>query len=93
VSVLHNAVHLLFGAAGIVLSRTALAARNYLFYGGIIYGVLFLYGIVVPSMSMANFVPVNDADNFLHLVLAAGMLGLSFVLNRGPAEDRIGATG
>ena len=90
VSVLHNAVHLLFGVAGIVLSRKALSARNYLFYGGIIYGVLFLYGIVVGSMSAANFVPVNDADNFLHLALAMGMLVLSFVLNRGPAEAKIG---
>jgi hypothetical protein len=90
VSILHNAVHLLFGVAGVLLSRRALSARNYLFYGGIIYGVLFLYGIVVPSMSAANFVPVNDADNFLHLVLAAGMIGLSLVLGRGPAEEKIG---
>jgi hypothetical protein len=90
VSVLHNAVHLLFGVAGILLSRTAVRARNYLLYGGIIYGALFLYGLVVPTLSAANFVPVNDADNFLHLVLAVGMIALAFLLDRGRAESKIG---
>jgi len=37
VSILHNVVHLLFGAAGLVLARTPLAARNFLLYGGIVY--------------------------------------------------------
>ncbi len=90
VSVLHNAVHLLFGVAGVLFARTALRARNYLLYGGIIYGALFLYGLVVPSLSAANFVPVNDADNFLHLVLAVGMIALSLLLDRGRAERKIG---
>ena len=28
----------------------------------------------------ANFVPLNDADNWLHLLLAVGMLALGLVL-------------
>lgn len=83
VSVLHNVVHLLFGVAGLVLASTPLRARNYLFYGGLVYAVLFFYGIVIEYQSMANFVPFNDADNVLHVVLAAGMLALSLLLDRG----------
>ncbi len=83
VSVLHNLVHVAFGVAGLVLARTPLSARNYLLYGGLIYLALFLYGIVVEYQSAANFVPFDDADNVLHLVLAVGMGTLSLVLDRG----------
>ena len=84
VSVLHNVVHLAFGVAGLLLARTPLRARNYLFYGGLVYAVLFFYGIVVEYESAANFVPLNDADNVLHVLLAIGMITLSFVLDAGP---------
>ena len=84
VSVLHNAVHLLFGVAGLVLSRTALRARNFLLYGGFVYAALFFYGVLIEYQSTANVVPVDDADNVLHLVLAIGMVALSFLLDRGP---------
>ena len=84
VSVLHNAVHLLFGVAGLLLSSTPLRAKNYLFYGGIVYGVLFFYGIVVSYGSAANFVPFNAADNALHIALAVAMLTAALVLDRGP---------
>jgi hypothetical protein len=82
VSVLHNLVHLAFGVAGIALARTFTAARGYLIGGGAIYLVLFVYGLVIDHHSAMNFVPVNDADNWLHLGLALGMLGLGAVLGR-----------
>ncbi|SDD68460.1 DUF4383 domain-containing protein [Auraticoccus monumenti] len=87
VSVLHNIVHLLFGVAGLVLARSVGAARSYLVFGGIIYFVLFIYGLVVPHDSAANFVPVNNADNVLHLVLAIGMVALGLVLSRRRTAD------
>jgi len=82
VSVLHNLVHLLFGVAGLALARTVRGARTYLVVGGIIYLVLFLYGLLVPEDSSANFVPVNAADDVLHLVLGLGMIALGVVLTR-----------
>jgi len=84
VSVLHNLVHLLFGVAGIVLARTPLRARNYLLYGGMVYAVLFFYGLEITYSSPANIVPLNAADTVLHFVLAIGMIALSFLLDRGP---------
>jgi hypothetical protein len=82
VSILHNIVHLLFGVAGLLLARTVSGARNYLVWGGAIYLVLFVYGLIVGQRSAANFVPVNTADDFLHLVLGVGMIALGLALTR-----------
>jgi hypothetical protein len=86
-------VFLLFGVAGLVLARTPLAARNFLLYGGIVYFLLFFYGVVVEYQSTANFVPFDDADNVLHFLLGAGMITLSFLLDRGPGWRRTVAEG
>src|SRR3954452_17716877 len=82
VSILHNIVHLLFGVAGLLAARTFSAARAYLIGGGIIYLILFLYGLLIDHNSAANFVPVNTADNYLHLVLGIGMIALGALLGR-----------
>jgi hypothetical protein len=89
VSVLHNLVHLLFGVAGLLLSSTAMRARNYLFYGGLVYAAVFFYGILIPYETGANFLPLNAADDALHFVLAAGMMTASAVLDRGPAWVKV----
>jgi arginine exporter protein ArgO len=82
VSILHNIVHLLFGVAGLAMARTVSGARNYLLVGGIIYAVLWIYGLVIGQDSSANFVPLNSADNWLHFVLAVGMVALALLLTR-----------
>lgn len=82
VSVLHNIVHLLFGAVGLAMARTWSGARNYLIGGGVVYLVLWIYGLVISLDSAANFVPLNSADNWLHLVLGLGMIALGVALSR-----------
>lgn len=84
VSVLHNAVHLAFGVAGLALARTFGGARAFLLGSGGIYLALTLFGLLIDHDSPANFVPVNAADNWLHLVLAVGMLALGAMLGRRP---------
>ncbi|QQQ80774.1 DUF4383 domain-containing protein [Saccharothrix sp. 6-C] len=84
VSVLHNLVHLLFGVAGLAMARTASAARAYLIGGGAVYLVLWLYGLVVDKASTANFVPVDDADDWLHFGLGLGMVALGAALKGNP---------
>jgi hypothetical protein len=83
VSILHNIVHLLFGLAGLAMGRTAVGARNYLIGGGVIYAVLWLYGLLISDSVPANFVPMNMADDWLHFVLAVGMIALGVLLSRG----------
>jgi hypothetical protein len=85
VSILHNIVHILFGIAGLVLARTWDGARTYLLGSGIIYAVLFVYGLFIGAGDDANFVPINGADDVLHLVLAVGLLAAWFVSGREPA--------
>jgi len=82
VSVLHNLVHLAFGVVGLALARSWRAATGYLVGGGIVYLVLTVYGLLVDRHSGANFVPVDSADNWLHLVLGLGMVALGVLLGR-----------
>jgi hypothetical protein len=79
VSILHNIVHLAFGVAGLAMARTAGGAKAFLVGGGVIYLVLWLYGLLIDQDSGANFVPVNTADNWLHLVLGVGMIALGLI--------------
>jgi hypothetical protein len=92
VSILHNLVHLLFGVAGLAMSRTWSGARTFLIGGGAIYLVLWLYGLLVDLGSPANFVPVNDADNWLHFVLGVAMVALGLLLSRNTATAKPGAS-
>jgi hypothetical protein len=86
ISVLHNIVHLAFGVAGLALARTFYGARWFLIGSGTIYVVLWVYGLIVADDGAANFVPVNSADNWLHLGLGVGMLLLGLVLGRRRAQ-------
>ena len=88
VSVLHNLVHLAFGVAGFLMARTWDGARWFLLGGGAIYLVLTLYGLLVDRHDAANFVPLDQADNWLHLVLGLGMIGLGLLLGRDRADNR-----
>ena len=88
VSVLHNVVHILFGIVGLAMAKSIAGAKTFLIGGGAIYLVLFVYGLVVPHDSGANFVPVNMADNLLHLVLGIGMIGLGTALGKDVATTR-----
>ncbi len=88
VSVLHNIVHLLIGAAGLAMSRTASGARAFLIGGGVLYLALWLYGLVIDLESTANFVPLNTADNWLHLGLGVGMIALGLALAGGELAGR-----
>ncbi|GHF22060.1 membrane protein [Amycolatopsis deserti] len=80
VSILHNIVHLLFGIIGLALARTPGGARGFLVLGGFVYLLLWVYGLVIDQDSGANFVPLNNADNWLHLGLGVGMIALGWGL-------------
>ena len=80
VSILHNIVHLLFGVAGLALGRTIEGARTFLAGGGLIYLVLFVYGAIWHDEASTNWIPVDWADNVLHLVLGIGMVVAGVVL-------------
>jgi hypothetical protein len=50
--------------------------------------LLALYGIIVGAGSGANFVPLNGADDVLHVLLGIGMIGIGIVLSRERIVER-----
>lgn len=88
VSVLHNIVHLGFGVWGLAAARSFTQSSTFLVWGGVLYGVLWIYGLLIDKDSAANFVPVNVADDWLHFALAIAMIGLGLWLGRGTRSDR-----
>jgi hypothetical protein len=70
VSVLHNLVHLAFGI-GILAARKHSTALQYLLWGGIAYLGVFVLGLV----GALDWLPADDADDWLHLVLGAALVG------------------
>lgn len=82
VSILHNVIHLLFGASGLVLAKTVEGARRYLLGGGVFALALWLLGVVGGG----NWIPVNAADDWLHFGLGIGLIGLGYVAGRSPAR-------
>jgi hypothetical protein len=88
VSVLHNIVHLLYGLVGIVAAANRSLARYYLIWGGVLYLLLFVYGLIVEGTTGgANFVPVNDPDNWLHFALGVIMSGMGLFVGRSAPTD------
>lgn len=81
-SVLHNLIHIAFGV-GILMARTPEGARTYLIGGGVVYLVVWLIG----AIGGLDWLPVNAADNWLHIALGAGMIALGFVTGRDVSRE------
>jgi hypothetical protein len=85
VNLLHNLVHLAFGAWGLAASRSWGASRTYGRIGAAIYGVLVLLAFVDPTTF--GLVPIGSHDIWLHAVLAAGLAYIGFA-GRDPGVAR-----
>jgi hypothetical protein len=70
----HNVFHLATGLLG--LAMAGYAARTYALGIGLLYLVVAIWGFIVGSGdSILSIVPVNGADNVLHLII--GLVGLA----------------
>ena len=74
VNLLHNIVHLLFGAWGLAAARSWSGSKSYFTIAGAIYAVLTCVGFLSPSGF--GLVPLGGNDIWLHAVLAIAMLGI-----------------
>jgi hypothetical protein len=82
----HNVVHIATGLLGILAARKLATARTYCLIFGIVYLVVCIWGFVVGNDgSVLGIVPVNNADNVLHLLLAAG--GFAAYAASAPARE------
>lgn len=78
VSVLHNAIHLLFAVAGLAMATRVRTARWFLLAGGAAYLLLAALGLTAA----ADVIALNTPDIWLNLVFGAVMLGLGFLPGR-----------
>ena len=75
---LHNVVHILTGALAIYASRSSeQATRTYFKVFGVVYALVTVLGFTTGT-GLFGLLPVNAADNLLHLVLAALFLYFGF---------------
>jgi hypothetical protein len=79
----HNVVHLVIGAAGILLARTLAGARMFGWLLAVGYGAAFVYGLFAVGESW-DVLSLNWADNILHLVSA--LIGVAIAV----APTRLG---
>lgn len=75
-SMLLNIVYLVTGAAGWLMSHTAARSRDFLIGAGAVYLLLWVYGLIIDMGSTANFLSINAATNWMHLVLGLVTAGL-----------------
>ena len=70
VNAIHNLVHLASGLLLLAASRRRASARTVAIAFGVVYGLVALIGIIDGS-DVLGLIPVNSADNVLHVALAA----------------------
>lgn len=78
VSVLHNLVHVVFGAIGVVQARTPKGGHAFLERGGVVALVLWLIGVT----GAGKWIPTTSADNWLHVVAGVSMLAAGYLTTR-----------
>ena len=76
VNTLHNVVHLLFGAWGLMSARSFSGAVTYGKVGGIIYMFLAVLGFLSPNPM--GLIPIGGADVWLHGVLGIALAFVGF---------------
>jgi Domain of unknown function (DUF4383) len=75
----HNLVHIATGVVGLLAASTYSSSRTYALGLGVVYIAVAVWGFVIGSGdSILSIIPVNTADNVLHLFIgvagiAAGM--------------------
>lgn len=75
---LHNIVHLVIGAAGLVLWSSRSRARLYGWLLAAGYGLTSIYGLIVVNDPTTNILNINGADNGLHIL--STLAGLAIAL-------------
>jgi hypothetical protein len=69
----HNIVHILSGLLGLAVWRRRDAARAYALGFGAVYLVVTIWGLITGDQVLW-LIPVDTADNLLHLLIAAAGL-------------------
>lgn len=77
VNLLHNIIHLLSGIVALICAGDGLKAKGYFKIFGIVYSLVTVIGLI-QGQTVLELIPVNAADNVLHLLLSIIFLALGF---------------
>jgi len=83
----HNLVHIASGLAGLALWRNAATARTFALGFGVVYGLVTVWGFV-DGNDVFGLIPVNTADNFLHLAISGLGIAAGLASSDRPARAR-----
>lgn len=70
VNALHNLVHIIFGAWGLLAARSVGTARTYARVVAIAYALLTILGLIPATNTTFGLVPIYGHDVWLHALLA-----------------------
>jgi hypothetical protein len=90
INILHNIVHLLIGAWGVLGSRSLSGAILFSRGVAIFYGLLAILGLIPVTNTLFGLVPIHDHDVWLHAVSALIAAYFGFIAP-GAAGQRSGA--
>ena len=72
----HNLVHILTGVVGLAAASAYSSSRTYALVLGVVYIAVAVWGFIIGSGdSILSIIPVNTADNVLHLLI--GVAGIA----------------
>lgn len=77
VNTLHNIIHVLTGLVALFSAGSEDAARNYFRIFGIVYALVTVIGLI-QGTTVLGLIPVNAADNILHIAITIFALSLGF---------------
>ena len=80
----HNIIHILSGLLGLALWKRRDTARMYALGFGAVYLLVTIIGFAQGD-NVLGIIPVNGADNVLHLLIAAAGIAAGLA---SPADDR-----
>jgi hypothetical protein len=81
VNILHNLVHLLFGALGLMAAWGMLiTARGYFQLVAVMYGLLTVLGIIPATQTTFGLIPIHGNDVWLHALLAVAAAVIGFAM-------------
>jgi hypothetical protein len=85
VNLLHNVVHLAFGAWGLLAARSYTASLAYTRGAGAIYLVLAALGFVAPTTF--GLIPIGGNDIWLHLVMGGVLAFFGFTARTTASQE------
>jgi len=87
----HNVVHIASGVVGLAVAGSYANARLYALGFGVVYLALGVIGLLMDNPDLLlDFIPLNDEDNVLHLLIGISGIGAGLATPAVPAPSTAG---